>query len=91
MKDIGPAIRATSEARDLCLSLKRAFVGPRAVARLQAGEAALLSAEELRVGLGLIWAAGDVGLIREAVAHLAADRLECDAVLTALREASRGG
>ena len=91
MKDIGPAIRATSEARDLCLSLKRAFVGPRAVARLRAGEAALLSAEELRVGLGWAWATGDVGLIRDVVASLAADRLESDAILVALKEARRDG
>ena len=91
MKDIGPAIRATSEARDLCLSLKRAFVGPRAVARLRAGEAALLSAEELHVGLGLAWAAGDVELIRDVVAAITADRLESDAVLVALKEASREG
>ena len=90
MKDIGPAIRATSEARDLCLSLKRALLGPRAVARLRAGEAALLSAEELRVGLGLAWAAGDLGLVRRALAGLDVHRLESDAVLVALREASRG-
>ena len=55
---------ATSQARDLCLSLQRAFVGPRALQRLRADEAALLPPAELRVALGLAWAAGDLSLVR---------------------------
>ncbi|MET0850845.1 MAG: hypothetical protein ABW020_06945 [Candidatus Rokuibacteriota bacterium] len=89
MRDAGRAIRAVSDARDLCLSLKRAFVGPRALERLRAGEAGLLSGEELHVGLGLAWAAGDRGLVRDALARVGRERVEADAVLTALREAAR--
>jgi hypothetical protein len=47
------AVLATSQARDLCLSLQRAFVGPRALECLRAGQAALLAPAELRVALGL--------------------------------------
>jgi hypothetical protein len=39
VRDAERAIRAVSDARDLCLSLKRAFVGPRALERLRAGGA----------------------------------------------------
>jgi hypothetical protein len=87
--DAERAIRAVSDARDLCLSLKRAFVGPRALARLRAGEAGLLSVEDLRVALGLAWAAGDRGLVRDALARIGRERVEADAVLTALIEAAR--
>jgi len=83
------AIRATSDARDLCLSLQRAFLGPRALLRLRAGTGAELSAEEARVGLGLAWAAGDLALIRAGLAQLGAARVDADPVLTALRDASR--
>ncbi len=88
MIDIGPAIRATSEARDLCLSLKRAFLGPRALAHLRAGETEHLSAEELRVGLGLAWATGDVALVRQVIANVDPERLESDPVLATLRDAT---
>jgi hypothetical protein len=83
------AVLATSQARDLCLSLQRAFVGPRALQRLRAGEAALLSPAELQVALGLAWAASDVSLVRDALASVPADRIAADPVLTAFRDATR--
>jgi hypothetical protein len=87
--DAERAIRAVSDARDLCLSLKRGFVGPRVLAQLRAGDAELLSVEELHVGLGLAWAVGDRGLVRDAMARIGRERVEADAVLTALSEAAR--
>jgi len=83
------AVLATSQARELCLSLQRAFVGPRALQRLRANEAALLSPAELRVALGLAWAAGDVPLVRAALASLPADRIAADPVLSAFLDAKR--
>ena len=83
------AVLATSQARELCLSLQRAFVGPRALQRLLANEAALLSPAELRVALGLAWAAGDVPLVRAALASLPADRIAADPVLSAFLDATR--
>ena len=83
------AVLATSQARDLCLSLQRAFIGPRALQRLRADEAALLRPAELRVALGLAWAAGDVALVRAALASLPADRIAADPVLSAFLDATR--
>lgn len=91
MNDLGRAILATSQARDLCLSLQRAFVGPSALARIRAGEAASLSPIELRIGLGLAWAAGDLALLRSALASLPADRVDADAVLATFRDAAASG
>jgi hypothetical protein len=83
------AVLATSQARDLCLSLQRAFVGPRALERLRAGEASLLPTAELRVALGLAWAASDVSLVRTALASFPADRIAADPVLSAFLDATR--
>jgi hypothetical protein len=83
------AVLATSQARDLCLSLQRAFVGPRALQRLRANEAALLPPAELLVALGLAWAAGDVSLVRAALMSLPADRIAADPVLSAFLDATR--
>ena len=83
------AVLATSQARDLCLSLRRAFVGPRALERLRAGEAPLLAPDALRIALGLAWAAGDVSLVRAGLARLAADRIAADPVLSAFLDATR--
>ena len=83
------AVLATSQARDLCLSLQRAFAGPRALDRLRAGEAAQLGAGALRIALGLAWAAGDVALVRAAVASLPAEVIASDATLQAFRDASQ--
>ena len=81
------AVLATSQARDLCLSLQRAFIGPRALQRLRAGEAALLPPADLRVALGLAWAAGDVSLVRAA--PLPVDRIAADPVLSAFLDVTR--
>jgi hypothetical protein len=83
------AVLATSQARDLCLSLQRAFVGPRALECLRAGQAALLAPAELRVALGLAWAARDLPLVRAALASLSADRIAADPVLSAFLDATR--
>ena len=85
------AILAASQARDLCLSLRRAFAGPRALERLRAGEAAVLTLDEFRLALGLAWAAGDTGLMRQAFESRAPAVAERDAVLGALREACGAG
>jgi hypothetical protein len=85
------AILATSQARDLCLSLRRAFAGPRALERLRAGEAAQLTLDEFRLALGLAWAAGDTGLMRRAFEGRASTAPEPDGVLGALREACGAG
>jgi hypothetical protein len=81
-------VRATSAARDLCLSLQRAFVGPRALELLRADRVAALSPVELRVALGLAWAAGDLALVREALASLPVDRLVADPALFAFLDAA---
>ena len=83
------AVLATSQARDLCLSLQRAFVGPRALAALRAGRAAGLTPSEMRLALGLAWAAGDLALVRAAVASLPADVIAGDATLQTFRDAAR--
>jgi hypothetical protein len=83
------AVLATSRARDLCLSLQRAFVGPAGLASLRGGQAASLTTRELRVALGLAWAAGDLALVRAALASLPADRLAADPALLAFRDATR--
>ena len=83
------AVLATSQARDLCLSLHRAFVGPRALECLRADQAVLLTPAELRVALGLAWASRDLALVRGALASLSADRIDADSVLSALRDATR--
>jgi hypothetical protein len=83
------AVLATSQARDLCLSLQRAFVGPRALERLRAHEAPLLQPAELRIALGLAWAASDVSLVRAGLASLPADRIATDPVLSAFLDATR--
>ena len=83
------AVLATSQARDLCLSLQRAFVGRDALERVRAGEAAALAPDALRVALGLAWAEGDVGLVRAALASLAGDRIAADPVLSAFLEVTR--
>ena len=83
------AVLATSQARDLCLSLQRAFVGPRALGRLRAGEAAGLTPAELRIALGLAWAAGDLPLIRVALAQLPVERIAGDPALSVFAEVAR--
>lgn len=83
------AVLATSQARDLCLSLHRAFVGPRVLECLRADQAALLTPAELQVALGLAWAARDLTLVRVALARLSADRIAADPVLSAFRDATR--
>lgn len=83
------AVLATSQARDLCLSLQRAFVGPRALESLRADRAALLAPAELRVALGLAWAARDLVLVRAALASLPADRIAADPALSAFRDVTR--
>jgi hypothetical protein len=83
------AVLATSQARDLCLSLQRAFLGPRALECLRADRAALLAPEELRVALGLAWASRDLDLVRGALASLSTDRIAADPVLSAFYDATR--
>ena len=83
------AVLATSQARDLCLSLQRAFVGPRALDALRGGRAAVLSPSELRIALGLAWAAGELALVRSTVASLPADVIARDATLQAFRDEAR--
>ncbi len=83
------AVLATSQARDLCLSLRRAFIGPSALERLRAGDAALLAPDALRIALGLAWAARDVSLVRAGLARLPAERIAADPVLSALLDATR--
>jgi hypothetical protein len=83
------AVRATSQARELCLSLRRAFAGPAALEALRADQAARLSPGDLRLGLGLAWAAGDLPLVRAALAALPPHRVAADPVLGAFRDVSR--
>jgi hypothetical protein len=82
-------VLATSQARDLCLSLQRAFLGPRALECLRADRAALLAPAELRVALGLAWASRDLDLVRAALASLSAERIAADPVLSAFRDVTR--
>jgi hypothetical protein len=83
------AVLATSQARDLCLSLQRAFVGRRVLGSLDKGQSARLTPMELRVALGLAWAERDLSLIRAALAHLTADRIATDPVLSAFADVAR--
>ena len=83
------AVLATSQARDLCLSLHRAFVGPRALECLSADQAVLLTPAELRVALGLAWASRDLTLVRGALASLPDDRIAADPVLSAFHDVTR--
>ena len=83
------AVLATSQARELCLSLRRAFVGPRALESLRAGQAARLGPTDLRVALGLAWAARDLPLVRAALASLPVDRIAADPTLSAFRDVTR--
>ena len=83
------AVLETSQARDLCLSLQRAFVGPRALERLRADQAPRLAPAELRIALGLAWAARDLPLVRAALARLSPDRVAADPVLSAFLDATR--
>jgi hypothetical protein len=83
------AVLATSQARDLCLSLQRAFVGPRALERLRADQATRLAPAELRIALGLAWAARDLPLVRAGLARLSRDRIAADPVLSAFFDATR--
>jgi hypothetical protein len=81
-------VRAASSASALCLSLRRAFVGPAALERLRRGEAASLSLLELRVALGLAWADGDLALVRVTLDRIGSDRVLADAVLAAFQGAT---
>jgi hypothetical protein len=83
------AVLATSQARDLCLSLQRAFVGPPALERLRAGEAATLAPDALRIALGLAWAQRDFSLVRAALSSLSNDRIAADPVLLAFLDVTR--
>jgi hypothetical protein len=89
MRPIEHAVGATSEARELCLSLRRAFIGPRARHQLRSGAAPALTRDELRVALGLAWAAGEIELIRGALRQLDPERVDADPVLVALRDVTR--
>ena len=89
MKPAMRGVLTASQSRDLCLSLRRSFVGPRALAGLRAGEGDRLEPAELLIALGLAWAAGDLALVRAALAILPADRVATDAVLSAFRDAAR--
>ena len=83
------AVLATSQARDLCLSLQRAFVGRRALERLRAGPAAQLTPAELRIALGMAWAGRDFALVRAVLASLPAERIVADPALSAFGDATR--
>jgi len=83
------AILAVSQVRDLCLALRRAFVGPRAYAALREGGQEVLPADELRIAVGLAWAAGHTVLVRTALARLPDQRVGDDPVLAAFRDAVR--
>ena len=87
MRDVGAAIRSSSDARDLCLALKRARNGARALGRLRANACAELAPEDLGLGLGLALAAGDRELVRRTLADLPPERLRADAVLLTFRDA----
>lgn len=83
------AVLATSQARDLCLSLQRAFVGPTALERLRAGEAATLAPDALRIALGLAWAQRDFSQVRAALSSLPRGRIAADPVLLAFLDVTR--
>ncbi|HEY7362766.1 MAG TPA: hypothetical protein VIE37_01560 [Methylomirabilota bacterium] len=83
------AILAASQARDLCLSLRRAFRGPTAVVRLRAGTGADLDHDDLVLALGLAWASGDIELVRRALGQLDQIRVAADPSLSAFQDAVR--
>jgi hypothetical protein len=83
------AVLATSQARDLCLSLQRAFTGRPALERLREDPAAALTPIELRAALGLAWAEGNLALMRAALSHVPAARAADDPVLATFRDVSR--
>lgn len=85
------AVLAASQARDLCLSLRRAFRGPPAVARLRAGTAVELDHADLVLALGLAWASGDITLVRWALDGLDPIRVAADPSLAAFRDAAATG
>jgi hypothetical protein len=87
VRDVAAAIRSASDARDLCLSLKRARYGARALDRLRSGSAHTLTREELRLALGLALAAGERDLVRRTLAGQPPERLRTDAVLLTFRDA----
>jgi hypothetical protein len=90
MRDIVASIRMASEARDLCLSLKRARYGAGALDRLRSGSPHALTREELHLALGLALAAGECELVRRALAGQPPERLRADAVLLTFRDAVGG-
>jgi len=85
------AVLAASQARDLCLSLRRAFRGPLAMARLRAGTAADLDHDDLVLALGLAWASGDITLVRRALDGLDPIHVAADPSLAAFRDAVATG
>ena len=89
MTDAERAIFSAARARELCLSLERAFVGPTAIARLRAGETTALRPRELEIALGLAWAAGEIELIRQALSSLPTNRIDDDPVLATFRDVTR--
>ena len=83
------AVLATSQARELCLSLQRAFVGPSALETLRSGRANALGPAELGIALGLAWASGDMALLRATLATLPAARIARDPILSTFKDVSR--
>jgi hypothetical protein len=81
------AVLAASQARDLCLSLRRAFRGPPAVAHLRAGRTADLDHDDLVLALGVVWANGDIALVRQALAELDPVRVAANRCLSAFQDA----
>jgi hypothetical protein len=82
-------VLSTSRARDPCLSLRRAFLGPRALEELRVGRARSLTPAERRIGLA--WAAGNLALMRAALASLPARAIDADPTPQTFRDASSGG
>ena len=88
MRDLSSALRATSHARDLCLSLRRAHRGERLLACLRDGAASTLTTDDLHLALGLALAAGERVLARETLEALPPARVLEDSVLLTLRDAA---
>jgi len=91
VRDVGAAIRSASDARDLCLALKRARNGVRVLARLREGAGNQLAPEELHLALGLALAAGDRALVRRALADLPHEELHGDAILLTFNDSVSAG
>jgi hypothetical protein len=87
MRDLSSALRATSQARDLCLSLRRAHRGERLLACLRDGAAGTLAPDDLHLALGLALAAGERVLARETLEALPPARVLEDSVLLTFRDA----